>query len=195
MTQGTGIRQQGSGSRQQARVVPCSLFPVASSAGFTFIELLVYLGLVSVALTITTTLAIALLQAEARGSVRETVDTSASRVIAQIAETTRAATVINTADSIFGNPLGRLSLTTRDAARSPTVFSVTNGRLEVSEGIGSAVALTTGRVDVVGFRLTRLNPAGAKEGVQIELTVRFRNPSNDPQFEFSQTYATGFVLH
>lgn len=168
---------------------------VGPPQGFTFIELLVYLGLLSIALTITITLAIALLQAEARGSTRETVDASASRALAQLTEAVRAATALNAAGSLFDVPLGRLSFTMREPARSPTVFSVTNGRLEVTEGTGSAVALTAGGVDVVGFRLTRLNPAGATAGVQIEFTLSFRNPSNDPQFQFSQTYVTGLVLH
>lgn len=191
----SGVRL-GDGGMAPGSLPPAACrLPPAPSAGFTFIELLVYLGLVSIALTITTTLAIALLQAEARGSVREMVDASASRALAQIAEASRAAASINVAGSTFGVPLGRLSLTMRDAARSPTVFSVNNGRLEVSEGTGSAVPLTAGVADVTSFRLTRLNPAGAKEGAQIELTVRFRNPSTDPQFEFTNTYVTGLVLH
>lgn len=163
--------------------------------GFTFIELLVYLAIVAVALTIVTTLVTALLQAEARGSVRETVDASASRALAQITEAARGASAVNVAGSTFGTTLGRLSLTMRDATRSPTVFAVNNGRLEVTEGTGSAVALTAAAVDVTVFQLISLNPQGAEEGIRITLTVNFRNASNDPQFQFSQTYVTGLVLH
>jgi len=159
------------------------------------IEFLIYLAIVAVALTMTTTLASALLQAEARGSVREAVDASANRALAHMTEALRAASALDVPGSSFGISLGRLSLTMRDAARSPTVFSVTNGRLEISEGGGAAVPVTAAAVDVTGFQLTRLNPAGAEEGVRIQLTVSFRNPSSDPQFQFSQTYVTGLVLH
>mgnify|MGYP001618987394 CR=1 FL=1 len=195
MRRATGNRDQETvASRSALLFAACRLLPRHQS-GFTFIELLVYLGLVSIALTVMTTLATALLQAEARGSVRETVDTSASRVLAHVTEAMRAATSIDVASSTFDVPLGRLSLIMRDAARSPTTFSVTNGRLEVTEGTGSATPLTAGMAEVVAFRLTRLNPARAKEGVRIELTIRFQNPSNNPQFEFSNTYVTGLVLH
>lgn len=162
--------------------------------GFTLLELLIYLALLSVALTVVITLVTSLIQSEARGSVRHAVDASASGVLTQMTEAARAATGINTANSLFAIPLGRLSLAMRDASRSPAVFSVNNGRLEVTEGSGSPVALTSDAVQVVGFQLTRLNPAGAKEGVRIELTVNFRDPGNDPRFQFSHTYVTGLVL-
>ncbi|TSC64429.1 MAG: Uncharacterized protein G01um1014106_124 [Parcubacteria group bacterium Gr01-1014_106] len=165
------------------------------SAGFTLVEFLVYLGIVSVSLTLVTTLASALVQTEARGGVRETVDASASRVLTQIAESMRAATAINTADSIFGVSPGRLSLTMRDPLRSPTLFTVSAGRVEVSEGGGAPTPLTAETVDVTGFHLTRLNPANAKEGIQITLTADFRTSGTDPQFQFSHTYVTGVVLH
>lgn len=165
-----------------------------SQRGFTLIELIVYLAIVGLALTFSVGLAVALVQSDARGTVRSAVDTSAHRALAKVAEAAYAASGIDAGSSSFGADLGRLSLTMRDAARSPTVFGVSGGRLEITEGAGSAIALTAAAVDVTAFRLTRLNPAGAKEGFRVELTVRHVNPSNDPAYQFTQTYVTGLVL-
>lgn len=170
------------------------LRPREVHGGFTLVELLIYLGLVGAALTITVSLTTALLQADVRGSARETIDASAGRVLGQIAEAVRAAAAVNTGDSSFGTDAGRLSLTMRDATRSPTVFALANGRLEVTEGTASAVPLTANPVDVQIFRLTYLNTAGAKSGVRVELTLAFRNPGNDPRYQFGQAYVTGVVL-
>lgn len=174
---------------------PCTSSRWATrQSGFTLLELLIYLALLSIALTVVMTLVTSLIQSEARGSVRHAVDAAASGALTQVTEAARAATSIDAANSLFDIPLGRLSLIMRDPSRSPAVFSVNNGRLEVAEGLGSPVAVTADAVEVVGFQLTHLNPAGAKEGARIELTVNFRDPGNDPRYQFSHTYVTGLIL-
>lgn len=163
--------------------------------GFTLIEFIVYLGIVSVVVTIAVSLAITLVQTNARGAVRDAVDAAAARSLALVEEGIHAARLIDTSASTFGADLGRLSLIMRDATRSPTVFSITNGRLDMTVAGGNPVPLTATTVNVTRFRLTYLNPAGATEGIQVEMTLQFNNAGPPAgAFQFTRTYVTGAVL-
>lgn len=168
--------------------------PDASARGLTLIELVIYLGIVGIVLSLAVGLALTFVETEVRGGARATVDAAAHRALTGVTEAVHAATAINTNDSTFGSVLGRLSLTMRDAARSPTVFAVSGSALTFSEQGSAAAPLTPAQVEVTRFQLTHVNPAGALPGVAVELGLRFRNPAGHPAYQFSKTYAIGAIL-
>lgn len=165
-----------------------------SQRGFTLLESLLYVAILGIAVTIITSLAVALLEFDVRGSVRIEVEAAARRVFEVVEEAVHAAAAIDTANSTFASDQGRLTLTMRDAARSPTVFSLSGVRLEMSEAGGDTVALTPAAVEVARFRLTHLQPTNAEPGVRIELDLRALNPAADPARALTRTYQTGIVL-
>lgn len=168
--------------------------PIVLSGGFTLIELTIYLGIVGIVFTLAVGLALAFVETNVRGTVQAIVDTAANRVITHTTEALHGAASINVGASLFGVDDGRLSLTMRDPARSPTVYALVNGQLTVTEAAGPPVTLTPAAVEVTSFRLTSLNPQSAKAGVRIQLVLRYTNPANHPAYVFTKTYVAGAIL-
>lgn len=162
--------------------------------GFTLLESLLYVAILGITVTVIAGLAVALLEFDVRGSVRTDVDAAARRAFEVLEEAGHAAAAIDVANSTFGSDQGRLTFTMRDAARSPTVFSLSGTRLERSEAGAAAAALTAAVVEVTRFRLTLLQPANAEPGVRIELDLRAANAAGDSARALTRTYQSGIIL-
>lgn len=94
-----------------------------------------------------------------------------------------------------------VSLVMDDAARNPTVFDVSGGRLRIGYGSGgscpstSPCSLTSNKVTVSNLAFTDLSSSGG-ESVNIQFTIALEsnNPSGRQEWEKSQTYTTSVEL-
>lgn len=81
-----------------------------------------------------------------------------------------------------------LVLTVPDAGSSPTTFNVSGGVVNVTEGLGSPLALTGGKVTVDSLSFTNLSGPGSPGIVQINLTLSRVNSSGRNEYSYQKTF-------
>lgn len=161
--------------------------------GFTLIELVVYISIVSGVLLIAVVLSIDLLRGRAKSTALEVVNQNGRLVLERITTVVRNANLVNAVDSVFGTSPGRLSLQMPDGAVNPTVFDVSGATLRVAEGTGTPVPLTSPDVEVTSLIFTYLNQTGS-EGIRISLGLRRVNPQGVQEFNVQQAYVASAIV-
>lgn len=165
------------------------------SAGFTLLEIMVSLAILSGIIFGTVALFGAITAARAKTLSAQEVNANAQVAFEGMAYRIRGASSINNASSTFGVHPGILSLATTEASKNPTVFQVSNGRIEIRESSLPPEHITAAQTQITNLVFTQLLYPGSSGGVRIDLTLSYRNPSSDPNYEFSQSYQKTVFLN
>lgn len=155
-------------------------------AGFTILELLLYIGIASTVLLSASIFLSLTLEARVKNAALSEVEGQGVFLADLMGQTVRNSTGIS-APSI-GTTGSSLSVTTVSGATSPTVFSVASGALRVTEGAGAAVSLTNSRVAVSGLSISNLSRSGTPGTVRVSFTITYNNPSGRNEFDVSKTF-------
>lgn len=159
--------------------------PRFGDQGFTLYEVVIYIGLFLILSVLTVGLVFEILKTGYRVSRSREVVSSVNTVFGRLFETGRFARGIYTPASVLGSDTSQISFETAltPPASDPTTyvdFYIDNGRLFIKrEGQGSQ-ALTSERVRVTRFRVTRLNPVITSDSLRIAIRAEHRfSPSNE----------------
>lgn len=155
---------------------------------FSLVELIIYMAVFAFVSVSLVGLIVAVTKdrghVEARSEVQQNIRYSVTRM-------TQA---IHSATGINGTPGATLSLILAAAAKNPTVFDLSAGVLRITEGVGSAQAITSDKVTVTGLTFTQIsNAAPAKTTIQINLTIKY-NDGGNTQLLYSQNQLTTVSL-
>jgi Tfp pilus assembly protein PilW len=147
--------------------------------GFALIEIVIYAGIVG-AIMISMVL-ITKVMYETRARVRTTVllQENLRFAMARITASLRRASAVT-------EPAGSgptLSLTMEEATDDPTVVTLTDGVIFMSEGASSSVALTSSQVEITDFMFTR--STSTIPIVRVDITGRIRGADGPYQSEQS----------
>lgn len=157
-----------------------------AAAGFTLIELMLYVGIVATLLLGVTFFSLLLLSARVKNQTVAEVEQQGAQVMRTITQLVRNAASITT--PAVGASGATLSLATYDTAKNPTVLSVQSGRVRITEAGAVAVPLTNGRVSVSGFTVQNVSRSGSPGNVRIQFTVTAVNPSGRQEYTFQKTF-------
>ena len=161
-------------------------------SGFSLIELLLYLVIVSVIVSVLSAFLVFLMQSREKAYTITEVEEQGILVSKLIAREIRNAQSINT--PTIGVSGSTLSLQTYSGATSPTVFDVSADMVRIKEGASTAVPITNSHVMVSGFTVKNLSHAGTKGSVRVSFTLTYNNPSNRQEFSYSETFTVGGAL-
>lgn len=168
--------------------------PPRQSNGFTLIELVVYLGVISFTLVTATMYAFEFAATRVKAAALQEVNRNGRLVLSRIALDIREASDINVGGSTFGANPSVLSLAMASAPSNPTIFCVTGTTLRVSLGDASCTsadpALTTSKVLVSEFTVTDLSVAGKTKTYRIHLLLNAASGSAPIEVQASQTFET-----
>jgi len=144
--------------------------------GFTLIETLLYLALTTGMIGVLGGVGVAVLANNAKGYVLEELGYNGHFILEKIV------TAVHSADSIDG-PINNatsstLTLTMPDVAKDPTVFTVSNGVVTISEGGNPPAPLSTGGVRITDLIFRDVSYPDSSDLVRIEMTVEVYNPEN-----------------
>jgi len=158
--------------------------------GFTLIELLIYVGLVSIFLTAATSSLLDIVFGSVKSSVQQEVQENLRYATQRIQFEIRNADTINSSSS-FGVNLAAdstksLSLAT-PSPNNPTEFRVSGGILQIRQGGGSWIALTSTALEVTNLVFTKLSDASS-DNISFTVTVKYRNPSGRSEWEKISTF-------
>lgn len=156
--------------------------------GFTFIEFLLYIGIVGVVLTVAGAIGLNVLFGKAKLIAIEEVSQNARFTMEKITESIRSAQQINSPTQ--GATSSTLSLQMADAAKNPTVFTLASGILQIQESTGAVVDLTSSEVVVSALQFSNISYPNTPGAVRIEMTLQFTNPENRQEYRFEETFYT-----
>lgn len=163
--------------------------------GFTFIELILYIALVSIFIGGAVLFAWDIIYGRVKSGVQQEVTQNLRLASKRIVHEIRNAFGINSV-----NP-SSISLAMDESARNPTVFDVSGGRLRIGFGSSgscpttSPCTLTSDEVTVTNLSFTDLSSSGGESvNVQFTITVESNNPSGRQEWEKTQTYTTSVEL-
>lgn len=137
-------------------------------------ELVLYLGVVAIFLTAAVMFTADFLATQAKAVALAETAWNARFVVGQVGAEIRQAANYDLGSSVFDLNPSTLALTTNDAATNPTVFAVADGRVTVKRGSGSALPLTSSKVEVTEFVVHDLSQAGRSRNFRIEIKTRYR---------------------
>jgi Tfp pilus assembly protein PilW len=157
-----------------------------TNKGFTLLEALLYVAISSIVILGTSFLLISLLQTNVKNQTVAEVEEQGSFVVKLIDQSVRKATGINIPAAQANDVV--LSLQMADAAKNPTIFSVTDGTLNITEGAGAAVPLTNSMVTVSGLSFNNYSATSSKGSVKILFTLSYKNSSGRNEFDYSKIF-------
>lgn len=160
--------------------------------GFTLVETLIYIAIIGTAVTSFVVFAISIGEPRNKTYATQEVQANMRTAVDLISQRVRAATGVNTGASTFGSDPGVLSLAMADSTKNPTLIDLTadDGILRITEGVSSAVPITSTEVQVTNLVFTNLTPSGERESIRIEMTMEYNNSSGDVEFDYTQSATT-----
>lgn len=165
-------------------------------SGFTLVELLVYVGVFSVAAGLFTGVLTTLTRVQVRESATVEVSQQAQFVVQTVQRLIRDASIV---ELPANTAVSKLKLRLSSASLDPTCVEFSNGIAYLMEGndgvnkqncfatsTSQAKALTDSKVVVNTLNFTKLSNPPAKDTVQIDITVSF-NSANPQESSISRT--------
>lgn len=153
-----------------------------SSGGFTIIEMLMYVGIAGMVMTVITSSLMDNLKAYDKAIARQNVFQNVNGALRTITDEIRYAKSVYTTTSVFDDDAGQLSVETllnaptgEDAAYVD--FYVDNGRIYEKRDGQSASSLTSERVFVEQLRFTKLSAAAGRDSVAVSVQARINTQS------------------
>lgn len=157
-------------------------------AGYTLIELLLYIAMVGVLLAAVTAFFGITTDARIKNQSMTEVNEQGVFALDMIAQTVRNGTSLSSPAA--GASGSQLTLTVPTGALSPTVFDVSGGVLRIKEGAGGVVAITNSKVQVTSLTVTNLTRSGTGGIVRISLTLSRRNTAGANAYDYTKTFTT-----
>ena len=157
-------------------------------AGYTLIELLLYVAIVGVLLSAVTAFFGVTTDARIKNQTVNEVNTQGTFAMDYITQTIRNATSVTSPAAAATD--SQLTLVVPTGTLSPTVFNLSSGVLQVKEGTATAIALTNSKVQVTNLTVKNLTRSGTSGTVQVSITVSRVNTANDADYDYTRTFTT-----
>lgn len=161
---------------------------IRAQAGYTLIELLLYVVIVSTLLTATSVFFTMTTSARIKTQAVSEVEQQGSFALQYIARTIRNATAISS--PAIGATANTATITVPTASLSPTIFSLSGTTLQVKEGSAAAIALTSPDVQVTSLSFKNVSRSSSIEAMQVTMTLSHANPSGRNEYSYTETFTT-----
>jgi len=159
--------------------------------GFTFIELILYISLVSIFISTAVLSAWNIIYGRARSSVHQNLNHNLRFATKRIAFEIRNASSINSLTETS------ISLSMNDPARNPTVINLVAGRVRMGFGSSgvcpttSPCFLTSNDISITNFIFTDLSDG---DSTNIRISITGQTSGSRPEYQRSQTIQTSSEL-
>lgn len=154
--------------------------------GFTLVELLLYISIVSVVILVMSGVFYLVLQARVKNQTVAEVEQTGAQVMQQVTQTIRNANAVNSPSP--GNTAASISLSVVDAAKDPTTFDLSSASIRIAEGTSPSVALTSSRLSASNLTFQNLARAGTADTIRIQFTLSHINPQGQNEYQYQQTF-------
>ncbi len=160
--------------------------PAMRDSGFTLVELLLYVALLSIIVFSVGIFLNLLLQSRAKNQVIAEVEQQGVLAVQRIVQVARNSTLVNT--PAVGTSGSTFSVNVPAGSLSPTVFTLSGGKITMQEGVGSAVDLTNSLVSVTSLTFSNVSRSSTPGTVRIQFTISYINNSGRSEFDYSKIF-------
>lgn len=161
-------------------------YQLKAGTGFTLIELLLYIAISSILLLALSIFLSTLIQARIKNQTIMEVENQGLLVMRQITQTIRNAEAITVPAE--GSNASSLTLDVITVAQDPTMFDVSGGVIQVTEGAAAPIALTNSRVTVSSLTFYNLSRTGTPGTIRIQLVLAYVNPSGRNEYSYQKSF-------
>lgn len=158
---------------------------INKKSGFTFLELLIYVGIVTVVVSSLIKFAWNVIGSGVKNSTQEEVYAAARYVSERIKYEIRNSNGINTGSSTFGSSPGVLSLV-QTAPNNPTVIDLSAGKVRIKLGAAATVDLNSNDTTVTSLIFTNYS-SGDNKTKHVGFTLTIQSSSSSVRQEYSDS--------
>jgi len=159
------------------------------NSGYTYIEVLLYVFMTGVVITILIGMFIQFLEIENRSTSIEEVETQGRNAMLILAQDIRGSKVVNTPTS--GQEVNSITLNSYVNTRNPIIYNIASGRLGITESSQPRINITSQKVEVTDLKFTR-----TASGKAITIFLKLRSVSSGVRgnFVYAKTFETVVYL-
>lgn len=155
--------------------------------GFTFIELLVYIAVISVVLTSISQLAWNAIGAGVKNTTLQEVHANTRFISERIKYEIRNANGMNAGSSTFGSSPGVLSLV-QSAPNNPTIIDLVGGNIRIKQGAAAAVNLNSNDTQITSLVFTNYTSADTlTQHIAFTFTIQSNSASARTEYDGTVT--------
>ncbi len=156
------------------------------SKGFTLVELLLYISIVSAMILSVSAFLPLLMASRVKNQTIAEVEQQGMQGMNLITQTIRNAQTITS--PTIGTSASSATLDVVTASLDPTIFDLSGGAIRITEGAGLAIALTNSRVTASSLTFYNLSRADTPGTIRIQFTLTHVNPSGRNEYEYAKTF-------
>ena len=145
--------------------------------GSTLIETLIYIALIALIVTSIVLLTSSMLNSKIKTQSALILEEEMRFAMEVIKSKVSVASYITS--PVSAETIDNLTLVMTDPAKDPTVFSLANGYIFLTEGAGDSMALVSEKIEITNFSFTGLD--STPDSVKIDISGQLRNASGAAQ--------------
>ena len=154
--------------------------------GFTLIELLLYISLTAIMLLGLVMFLSILLQARIKNQTIAEVEQQGMQVMQAITKSIEEAQSINTPTQ--GANGSSLSLQMPIISNNPTVFSLVDDTIQMTQGVSPIINLTNSRLITTSLNFNNVSRTDIPGIIKIEFNLEHINPEGRNEYKFNKTF-------
>jgi len=166
------------------------LYKQKNKFGFTIVELLVYVSLLSLIMLVVLSFGQDIIFGKVKNDAILEVNQNTQFVLGKISKIIKEAEAINSPR--ISKSANFLSLALNDPLRNPTIFYLEGDKVKMQEGINAPMELTSNFVRVTNLNFSNISYIDTHGTVKIDLSIENNNPNNISAYS-AQTNFTATV--
>lgn len=166
--------------------LPITHYPLLTNKGFTLVELLLYISLISIMLFVISDFFFLIIKSRVKNQVIAEVEQQAVQAAQMITQAGRNAENVTSPGA--GGNAAFLTLDMADISKNSTIFDLSGGVIRIKEGAGSPIPLTNSRVIASDLNFQNLSYAGTPGTIRVSFTLSHVNPENKNEYDYSRTF-------
>lgn len=160
--------------------------PGKARSGFTLVELVLYLAIAAVVLSVTSATFVLVLESRTKDETIAVVDQEGTQAMQMMTRAARSAQTVSPGSP--GATSSMLTLTLATSSRNPTVFNLATGTIRISEAAGPFVPITSNRVFVSSLLFQNLSAANTSGTVRMQFTLDASSSLGGYPYSYRKTF-------
>lgn len=155
--------------------------------GFTLVEFLLYFTISTMTILLISFFLFEVLRFRLKSQTIAEVEQEGVQVMQIITQTARNSEAITS--PTLGDSTPTLTLDVVDILEDPTLFDISSGVIQIKEGAGLAIPLTSSnRVTASNLSFYNLSRASTDGTIRIQFTLAHLNPENKFEYDYTKTF-------